>query len=148
MAELLLILHLVGVIVWVGGGLALNVIASRTPPEHRAVVMPQFEWYGSRVLNLGALLVILAGFGLVAEYDLSITEPFILVGLAIFVVSGAIGSAVIGRSAKELTELGSAPGPPDIPTMDRLYRKIVLFSRFDLVLMLAAIVDMVVKPGL
>ena len=147
MRDFLLIVHLLAVATWIGGGLALNVITTRTPPEHRAQVIPQISWYGNYVLTGASVVLILAGFGLVAEDDISLGSTWILIALAIWIVSGAIGGGVIGKAAEKLKELATADGPPDVAQMQSLYNRIILFSRLDILLLVGALVDMVTKPG-
>jgi uncharacterized membrane protein len=147
MRDFLLIVHLLAVVVWIGGGIALNTITTRTPPEHRPQVIPQISWYGNKVLTGSSVVLILAGFGLVAEMDISLGSTWILIALAIWVISGAIGGGVIGRAAEKLKELAGAEGPKDVAQMESLYKRIILFSRLDILLLVGAVVDMVVKPG-
>ena len=147
MRDFLLIVHLLAVVVWIGGGIALNTITTRTPPEHRPQVIPQISWYGNKVLTGSSVVLILAGFGLVAELDISLGSTWIIIALVIWVISGAIGGAVIGRAAEKLQALANADGPKDVAQMESLYNRIILFSRLDILLLIGALVDMVIKPG-
>lgn len=148
MYEFLLIIHLLAVIAWLGGGLALNVIVSRTPPQDRGAVIPQAAFYGKYVLTGASVVVVLAGGALVAKspLDPSFTDTWIVIGLVIWLVSGYIGGAVIGKSAEQILELAESP-EPDLTKMEELRQKVILFSRIDLVLITAAVVEMVTKPG-
>lgn len=147
MYDTLLIVHIAALAVWFGGGLALNVIATRTPPPDRAAVMPQVSFYGNTVLTPASLLLVLSGFGLVAELDLDMGDTWILLGILIWIATAGLGAAVIGPAAKRIAEL-SAQQPPDVAQMTALRARVLLFSRITLLLILLAIVDMITKPGL
>lgn len=146
MYELLLTIHLLAAMVWVGGATALNVMATRAAPETRAVMVPHFEFIGNKVIGPTSGILLLAGFGLVAELDLSVGETWILLALIGWVVSGIIGFAVLGRFGREIGEAMSAT-PPDIARSETIYGKLLMWSRIDLLLVVLIVVDMVVKPG-
>lgn len=146
MYELLLTIHLLAAMIWVGGATALNVMATRAAPETRAVMVPHFEFFGNKVIGPTSGILLLAGFGLVAELDLNVDETWIVLALIGWVVSGIIGFAVLGRFGKEIGEAMTAT-PPDFARSETLYGKLLMWSRIDLLLVVLIVVDMVVKPG-
>ena len=146
MYEFLLTIHLLAAMIWVGGATALNVMATRAAPETRAVMVPHFEFFGNKVIGPTSGILLLAGFGLVAELDLSVGDTWILLALIGWVVSGIIGFAVLGRLGKEIGEAMTAT-PPDFARAETIYGKLLMWSRIDLLLVVLIVVDMVVKPG-
>lgn len=146
MYEVLLFVHLMTAIVWLGGSVALHVIAVRLPREGRGVVLPQLAFYGDKIIGPAAGVLLLAGLGLVAEIGYSITEPFVLIGLAGWLASGYIGFALIGRTGERIeTEMKEAPGDP--AGIDVLYGKLLTWSRIDLAIVTLVVLAMVVRPG-
>ena len=145
MYELLLAVHLLAAVIWVGGTVALTVLAGRIGPEDRRTVAPQFAWYGERVITGAAVVLLLAGFGLVAELEfVEITDPWILIALVGYAASFAIGAGFLGPAGKRIAALSEAG---DLSGVEATYQRLLTFSRIDSVIVLLVVIDMAVKPG-
>jgi uncharacterized membrane protein len=148
--ELLLAVHVLAATIWVGGSFATQFLAIRTRRRGPAAIGPfakDVEWYGQR-FNLGAsLILILAAFGLVAEGNWSLGDPWISIALAAWIISFILGAGYLGPTSKKVGQQLEASGgtatPETAATIDRLF----LVSRIELALLLIVVVDMVVKPG-
>lgn len=94
------------------------------------------------VFSLASLLVIVFGFGLLGvseseEFDLSVTTPWILASLIVYIVALALTLTVIVpalRGAGAATDRGG------------LYKRVAMSSGIVTLLLLAAVVLMVWKP--
>jgi putative copper export protein len=145
MYELLLAVHLLAAVVWVGGTVALTVLASRISPADRLAVAPQFAWYGERVITGAAVVLLIAGFLLVNELDsVQIGDLWIILALIGYFASFAIGAGFLGPAGKRIATLGEAG---DLAGVESTYQKLLTFSRIDTVIVLLVVIDMAVKPG-
>ena len=144
MYEILLSVHLLAAVVWVGGSVALTVIASRMSAADRITAAPHFNWYGGKVLPAAAGVLLLAGFGLMGEIDASFGDPWISIAFAIWIVSAVLGVAVIGKAGKQI-QAATAAG--DRPAADAAFSRLLNVARIDALLVLVAVVVMAVKPG-
>src|SRR3712207_1045123 len=100
--EILLFFHILAAIVWIGGALVLNVVTARMARGELGVVVPHFAWYASRVIAASSLVLIVAAFGLVADGDWSLGEPWLIIALVIFLASGFIGGGLLGKTANQI----------------------------------------------
>ena len=145
MYELLLAVHLLCAVVWAGGSVALTILAGRIDPEQRRGIAPHFDWYGSRVITGAAVVLLLAGFGLVRELDhVEIGDLWVVLALVGYFLSFVIGVAVLGPAGKRIatmSEAGHAGG------VEATYQRLLTFSRIDALIVLVVVVDMAVKPG-
>ena len=142
MYELLLTLHLLGAITWVGGSIALSILGARFSGPDRNIVTPQFNWYGATVMTGGAFVVLLAGIGLILEVDgYDFTDPWVLVGFAGWLVSAIIGGAFLGRLAKQVE---AATDPAE---RERITDQLMKVARLDTLIIVLVVIDMAVKPG-
>ena len=149
--EVLLFAHLSFVSIWVGGDAMLQALALRAQaagPEETTDFMKAVEWVGMRVLTPASALVVAFGVWLVLNspaWDFS--QTWVTLGLAVFLLSFITGAGFLGPESGRLGKL-MEERPPDDPEVQRRIRRIVLISRTELVLLVAVIFDMVVKPGL
>src|SRR3970040_594212 len=83
--EVWLFLHITATIVWVGGGLAVQVFGLLTKrsgdPARTAPLGRDVSWTALRVFMPAAALVFASGVALMAESSWSWGEPFVVVGL-------------------------------------------------------------------
>ncbi len=146
--EILKFLHVVSVIVWVGGGVMLQLLlfrASRLGPESVAMFGQAADWTSNRVFMPASFAAL--GFGvwltIAGGYDWG--DLWITLGLIGFAASALIGMAILGPTSKRMTRLATERGPQD-PVVRQLARRIDRAGRFDLVILLAVVFVMVVKP--
>ena len=142
MYELLLAIHLLAAITWVGGSIALTILAARVAPAERQVVAPHFSWYGSRVITAAAVLLLIAGFGLVAELGhVEIGDLWVILALAGYVASFILGVAVLGPVGMKLE---NATDPAEANT---LFSRLLSVQVVDTLIVVLVVIDMAVKPG-
>ena len=148
--ELLLFAHLVFVITWLGTDVAVQVLSFRTlaaSPQRQVDFMRDVEWLGQRLLIPASLLVLVFGFLLVNEIGYEVADTWILLALAGFAFSFVLGAGFLGPETGRIGRLVDERGAED-PEVSRRIRRILLFSRVELVVLIAIVLDMVLKPGL
>jgi uncharacterized membrane protein len=148
--ELLLFVHVLAAVVWVGGAMSLQVLAvraERSPDAGRvADFATEAEWVGSRVFLPASIVLLLAGIGLTLEGDWGFTTPWVLLGLIAYGLSALTGSLFLGPESGRIGKLISEVGPQDPGVIARI-KRIFLVSRIELAVLLLIVFDMTVKPG-
>jgi uncharacterized membrane protein len=150
--ELFLFVHVATATVWVGGGAVLQVLALRVLPSNDPVRMAGFagdaELLGMRVFTPASLLLILSAIGLMLN-DASPwewSEPFVSVGLVVWVISFLAGVLYLGPTSGKIKKSIEATGPTS-PESVRLIANILRYSRIELALLVITIFMMTVKLG-
>jgi uncharacterized membrane protein len=148
--ELLLFVHVLAAVVWVGGALSLQVLAiraERSPDAGRvANFATEAEWVGSRVFLPASLVLLLAGIGLTFEGDWGFTTPWVLLGLIAYGLSALTGSLFLGPESGRIGRMITEVGPQDPDVIARI-KRIFVVSRIELAVLLLIVFDMTVKPG-
>jgi uncharacterized membrane protein len=148
--ELYLAVHLVCVVVWLGGSLMMQLFALRaaaSPDEGtQFFVFRETGWLGQRLFIPAALLVLVTGLLMVGEFNYSLGDFWVSFGFAVLVLSFLLGSLYLGPQAERAGKLMEAEGP-DAPEVKRLYSRVLLLSRIELTLLFLVVIDMAVKPG-
>jgi uncharacterized membrane protein len=148
--ELLLAIHILAAVVWVGGATAIQVLAYRTAATNDGVRIATFagetEWVGMRVFMPASIVVLLAGIALVLEGSWGFDQLWILLGLAGIAFSIVVGAGFLGPESGRIKELMEARGPDDTEVKDRI-RRIFMISRIELGVLLLIVLDMAIKPG-
>ncbi len=148
--DLLLFLHVSGVIVWVGAGVTFQVVSERAIggrdlEKIRAITVVS-DTLGKAYFGVLTLVVLLSGIALVFRGEWGFDHVFILGGLLGIVASGAIGGVGIGPTATRLGErLTSATSMDE--EIEKDMRRLRNFGRLDLAIMVTVVFLMTVKPG-
>jgi putative copper export protein len=142
MYELLLAVHLVAAVVWVGGSVALTILSTRFAPADRATVGPHFSWYGGVVMTAAAFVLLLAGIGLVIEVDgYEFGDLWIALAIAGWISSAIVGAGFLGPLGKKLQAAQSAE------EAESAWSRLMTMQRLDTLIVVLVVVDMAVKPG-
>jgi uncharacterized membrane protein len=148
----LLAFHILLAVVWVGSNTAIQILvirARRAGGDRIAYLASEIEWYGTRVLLPTALTLVILGFILLHEssgaYDLG--QGWVLFGFLVWVFSTVVGAGYLGPESGRLGKLVDERGPDD-PEYQRRLGRIFIVSRIELLLLILAVLDMTVKPGL
>jgi Predicted integral membrane protein (DUF2269) len=148
--ELLLFLHVLAVAAWFGSGLAITVLTYRVRAARDAAFGPyavHANWWAGRAHPTAAVVILLAGIGLVIEGDLSFGELWITLAFIGWIALMAIGGALTGKTGTALAERAGAPGAVDDPETQALTDRLLLSMRIELALLVLIIADMIAKPG-
>jgi len=150
--DLLVTLHVLAAVLWVGGGVTLHVLMRRAlrladrKAQHERFT--ELEWLGDRFYPAFSLLLIIAGILLVTrdEGGWEFSDTFIQIGLTGWVISFLIGIGFYGREGKKRAGIVEAEGA-DSPAVAASFRRTVMVNSFELLILLAVVVDMTIKPG-
>ena len=149
--EFLVWVHVLMVVVWVGGGIAIQLFAVRATrandPARLAAFSGDAEWIGLRVFMPASILVLVFGIWAGIEGDWKFGQAWISIGFAAFLFSFFLGMSFLGPESGRIKHLVAERGVAD-PEVARRTAKIMLLSRIELVVLVVAIWAMVAKPGL
>lgn len=147
--ELLLFVHVLAAATWVGGAVMLkaqSARALRSDPNRAAELALETERVGTTILMPASIVLLVAGLWMVFEGDWGFGPLWVKLGLGIYVVSAVAGAVFLGPLYKQVGELRAERGPGDAEVTARL-KRISDLSWIDLVLLVAAVFVMTVKPG-
>ena len=148
--ELLLFLHILMAITWVGGAVATQFFAIRLvnggSPETQVSFAKSSEWIGMRVFMPASLILLLTGIGLVAEGDWGFTKFWIVIALVAYLFSFLSGVFFLGPESGRLGRAMEEKGAAD-PEVQARIKRIFAFSRIELGVLILIVFDMAVKPG-
>jgi uncharacterized membrane protein len=146
--EFALFVHILAAAVWVGGGAATQAFALRilraNDPSRMAGFAKDVEKIGVFVFLPASLLVLGFGFALMAEGNWSY-DFWVIFGLAVFGLSALTGSLFLGPESGRIGKLVDEHGPEYPEVQDRI-KRILAISRIELVLLIAVVFAMVIKP--
>ena len=148
--QTVLFLHIMSVIVWLGGGIMIFFLSFRVMkrgPEDQQKFAEDAEFLGKKVLGMASGLTLLFGLtmALFSGGAWSITNPWILIGLVGWLISMILGAGMIGPTSGKIGKLIPEKGPED-PEVKALVKRVQLLSRIDMVLLIVIVWDMVYKP--
>ena len=143
-----LMVHILSVVVWVGGGVTMQLFTLRlmnaTDEDRMAGFLKDVEWIGTRVYAPASLVVLVFGFLLVHEGNIGF--PFwVVFGLAVVVYVFISDVVFLSPESKRVGVLVASRGSAD-PEVRRRLRRILALSRFENLLLLLVVVDMTIKP--
>jgi uncharacterized membrane protein len=149
MYELLLFVHIVCAVIWVGGAAYAQLLAyrvSRSPdPSELPRLARHIEIIGARVFTPAAILLFVAGVGMTLQ-AWSFGQTWIAVSVALWILSALLGAAYLGPRVKRAAELFEAEGPTS-QTGRELIDRLFLVSRLELISFAIIIALMTFKPG-
>lgn len=148
--ELVLTLHIVGVVGWVGTLLAFDVVGTRVRAraDHaQAVTFAADHALLTRAVAVpGALVVLLTGGWLMRESDLQLGRDWWLgTGIGAWIVAFLGSTMLRGPALARVVRLAAEHGPDDEDVRWRL-RQVLLIARGELLLLVVALVVMVLTP--
>ncbi len=148
--EFLVFVHVLMVVVWVGGNVAIQVLAVRATHAKDPVRLAGFsadaEWIGLRVFMPASIVLLIFGIWAAIEGDWDFGQAWIAIGFAAFLFSFFLGMAFLGPESGRIKTLVEERGL-DHPEVTRRTGRILLFSRLELLILVIAIWAMVTKAG-
>lgn len=143
----LLFLHVSMAVIWIGGGLMMQLFAVRATslgdPARSAAVAADIEFLAVRTFVPASLLAFLSGVLMVVESDFyGFGDDWIVIGLALYATTFLAGLLYLGPEAGRVGKLSEAGSPDAGPRTLRL----IMLARLDLVLLFLIVYDMTVKP--
>jgi uncharacterized membrane protein len=144
--------HILSAIVWLGGGLALSVAASRARSSGDPDAVRDFartlRHVAPRVMTPGVIGTVVLGVALVltsAAWDFA--QLWVVIGLALFAVAFAIGLGYLSRIGIQLNRIADETVAAS-PDATALLGRWIIGYRVVLVILVVIVWDMVFKPGL
>lgn len=141
--------HVVSVSVWVGGAVALLILALLTErtrdPEAIAKLMHQIMRIGERLFTPSSLLALASGIALVQEQGGGYGRFWIDFGLVVWGLSFLFGALYVGPTSKKLAGLIPQRGLEDPETASRL-TTLLRVARLDATMLLLVVIDMAAQP--
>jgi uncharacterized membrane protein len=148
--EWLLAVHILAVVVWVGGGFTMQFlttrVASSNDPVRMAALAGDTEWIGLHVYMPASIVTLIAGISLVINGHWGWDHFWILFGLFGIFFSAIVGATFLGPEAGRIKKLIEEHGP-SAPAVRARMDRIFLVSRIELVILLLVVADMALKPG-
>jgi uncharacterized membrane protein len=149
MYQVLLYVHIVCAVIWVGGAFYSQLLAIRTTrstdPNDLPKLGRQLEFLGTRVFLPASILLFLAGAAMVVQ-SWSFGQAWIAGAVALWILSVIVGAAYLGPKSKVVAELFEREGPSSTAAR-ALMERLFLVSRLELVSFAVIIALMVFKPG-
>ena len=149
--ELLKFVHVVMAIIWVGGAITIQVLAFRILKTNDPIRLSNLTGdagvLGERLFAPASGILVIMGVLMVLDSGWDFSDTWIVIGIALYVVSVVIGAAFLSPLSEKITAGLSAGGPPDAALQEQI-KKVVMLSRIDLVILVLVVADMVIKPGM
>lgn len=144
-------LHVVAVIVWLGGLFTTSIVTARMAREGNqsamASLMRQNGFIGRSVLGPAAALSLIAGVVMVIDGGIGFGTLWIAWGVGALIVSMGLGATVIRRSGEQLGRLLASEKRDEGAVMS-LQRRLQTLNTVVMVVLLSAVWMMVTKPTL
>jgi len=149
MYHLLLYVHVVCAVIWVGGAVTIQALAIQVNRSDDPAELPRLgrniEVVGSWVFMPAAVLLFLAGVGMTIQ-NWSFGRSWIAVSVGLWVLSALAGAVYLAPRAKRAAALFEAEGPTS-EAGRALIGRMFLVSRLELVSFAVILALMVFKPG-
>ena len=144
--------HILGVMIWIGGGVMLSLIGIRTRQSEDAYYIREFSrtlsYVGLRVLMPAVIAVLVFGVLMVFAFSSwKFTQLWILLALGAFALAFVIGAVYLSRIALALDKL-TASTDFNLDTACNLLSRWIVGYQIVLLILLFAVWDMVFKPGI
>jgi hypothetical protein len=150
MADLLLTVHVLAAVVWVGGSvlmLAMGYHLRGRDANTRVEYTRWTEWLAPRLLAPASIAVIVAGPLLVDELGYEFNEPWLHVGFLGWFLSFILGVAFYPREGKKREQLIEQHGLAHDSVAASLNR-VLTVATVDTLIVVLVVIDMTTKPGL
>jgi uncharacterized membrane protein len=147
--SLLKFLHVIFAIVWIGGAVALSIMAElvrrQKVPGRMAAFSHDAELLSTRLFLPSSLIVVGLGFWLVSRGHWGY-HFWIVYAIAGFAASFVLGAGYIGPQSGKLAKQIEAEGA-ESPAVEARIGRILLAARADIVVLISIVFMMVTKVG-
>ena len=147
--RLIVYIHILAAIAWVGGAFFANILGSRVARSTDPADLPKFgrqiEWFGVRYFLPVSVVVFIAGVILTAS-RWSFGQTWISIAMGLWLVSVLVGALYVGPRSKKVAELFESEGATS-PVARAASARLFMVARIDLALFFVIVALMVWKPG-
>ncbi|HUY70831.1 MAG TPA: DUF2269 family protein [Gaiellaceae bacterium] len=141
--------HVMFVVIWVGGGAALTILGivaeTKSDGVQLAAIARQAAFLGQRVFAPSAIVVVVMGAAMVENAHIGYGHFWVVFGLLGFLTTFVLGVAVLTPMSAKVSAIITEQGP-ETPEAKAAIARILLIARADVAMLLLVIVDMVAKP--
>ena len=142
--------HVLAAATWIGGALMLQAFAFRITRTGDARRQAEFakdsEMVGMRVFIPATWLVLLAAIGMMVNLHWPWGANWVVFGLVAWGLSFVVGAGFLGPEGGRIAAAIERDGVESVEAQRRI-RRILLISRAELVVLIAVLFNMVVKPS-
>ena len=146
---LVVYVHILAAIAWVGGAFFLNLLGTRvsrsSDPEELPRLGRHIAWFGMRYFLPVSILTFAAGVVLTAS-RWSFSQAWISLAMLLWLVSLLLGALYIGPRSQKVAEMFEAEGATS-PAARAASARLTMMARIDVVIFLVIVGLMVWKPG-
>jgi uncharacterized membrane protein len=144
--------HVLAAAVWLGGGLLLMLLAARSRSSSDPDAVAQFArilpWVGIRALTPAVVVLLVTGVWMIlVGVGWSFSQFWVQLGLSLFTLAFLIGALYMSRVGIQLERTTGASGGHRSTAIDLINRWLIGYG-IILIVLVAAVWDMVFKPGL
>ena len=148
--KVLLTLHILAAVIWVGGGATIQLLALRVVRSKSAERLAGFSRdvaeIGMRVYLPASIVIIVTGGWLVSDGSWGFGKAWVTIGLSVWLISALAGTFYLGPTSKKIAEAIEREGV-ESTRAQALIAGIFRYSRIELALLVTVVCDMVLKPG-
>jgi uncharacterized membrane protein len=148
--EFLKFVHILMAIVWVGGAIAVQVLAFRilkeNNPQRLAALSSDVGALGERMFAPASIALVLVGILMVIDSGIEFSDTWIVIGIIGFLATLVTGLFYLTPTSKKLGGILEQRGPED-PEAQATIRRLLAVSRIDLLVLVIVVFNMVAKPG-
>lgn len=148
--EALKFVHVLAAVAWVGGAILSQAQVAWVQGKGAQAFADLIDfqaWLSTRYFAPLAVVVVLAGIGMVIVSGYNFTDTWIVIGIVLFLVTMFTGMLYLGPQSEKIKEALGPGGERDAALQARIDR-VTLATRIDLAVLVLVIADMVIKPGL
>jgi uncharacterized membrane protein len=148
--DLLLTVHVLAAVVWVGGSvvlISLGYYLKNKDINTRVEYTRWTEWIGPRVFAPASILVIIAGPLLVDELGYEMNEIWLHLAFLGWFLSFAIGVGFYPREGKKREQLIEQHGI-EHESVAASINRVLTVATIDTLIVVLVVIDMTTKPGL
>jgi uncharacterized membrane protein len=148
--ELLKALHVIAIVIWVGGDVTLTtlgiVFERRRDGETMAALGKMGAWIGTRIYTPALFAALGFGVALVQKGGFGWGRFWIDFALAGWAVAATVGVGFVGPELGRIDRAAQQLGPDSAEVGRRVKRLFAVF-RFDTALLILIVLDMTAKPS-
>lgn len=148
--EILLFLHLLTAIVWLGGGFMLQVLVIRAERAGDGLLLKKIAenagWLAQRVFIPSSLAVLVLGILLTIEGPWGFGDLWIVLGLVGYAASFLTGILFLEPEGKRIDAAMTAHGPESQQAAHHV-RRINVVQRMEMVILFLVVAVMALKPS-
>jgi uncharacterized membrane protein len=148
--QVLVTLHVVAAVLWVGGDLTLTTLGIRyerlADGPTLAMLGKVGTWIGTRVYTPASIAAVAFGIAAVAEGNLDWGQFWIIWGLIGWTIAFTVGVTFIGPELGRIDKAAQEFGP-ESEEVGRRVRRLFAIFRFDTALLVSIVIVMAAKPS-